>query len=156
MYLVLQQDKPDDHVIATGEQYRVRKFVTRAFAEIGLGLVIRGTGVDEQGILDSVDEALLSRVLTGEYPATVSSCETLKPGMVLVRVDRRYFRPCEVSALLGDASKARRYLGWEPSVPFPEIVRDMVLADLAGVRRETFTVEGETTRSPHEQIRRKV
>jgi GDPmannose 4,6-dehydratase len=106
MWRILQHDEPDDFVLATGEEYSVREFVERAFAEIGRQIAWRGTDVDEVG----VDRA---------------------SGKVLVRVDPRYFRPTEVPALLGDASKAREKLGWRPTVTFSELVAQMVAADVA-------------------------
>jgi GDPmannose 4,6-dehydratase len=113
MWLMLQQDEPDDYVIATGEQHSVRDFVQQAAAELGIGVRFEGRGKDEVGVVESV---------SGDK----AQC---KPGSVVVRVDPRYFRPTEVEALLGDAGKARRRLGWRPEIPFAELVREMVVAD---------------------------
>src|SRR4051812_49172354 len=98
MYLILQQDKPDDFVLATGEMHSVREFIECAFAEVGRTLAWRGKGVDEEGVDD-------------------------KTGQVLVKVDPRYFRPTEVDLLLGDPSKARSVLGWKHEITFPMLVR---------------------------------
>jgi GDPmannose 4,6-dehydratase len=106
MWRMLQQDKPDDYVLATGETHSVREFVERAFAEIGIDLDWKGTGVDERGI-DS------------------------KSGRVLVEVDPRFFRPAEVDILCGDASKARDTLGWKPKILFGDLVKEMVRHDVA-------------------------
>ena len=108
MWRMLQQPTPDDYVLATGEAHTVREFVELAFAEIGRQLVWIGHGVDERGI----DE---------------------RTGETLVRIDPRYFRPTEVEALLGDASKARTRLGWVHRCGFRDLVREMVGADLAAV-----------------------
>ena len=106
MWLILQQPAPGDFVIATGEMHTVREFCTKAFAEAGMRLEWRGSGVSEQG----VDAAT---------------------GRVLVEVDPKYFRPCEVDQLLGDPSKARRVLGWNPTkTSFDELVRIMVRHDM--------------------------
>ncbi len=105
MWLILQQDEPDDYVLATGESHTVREFVEHAFSVVGKTIEWRGAGVDEAGI----DAA------TGE---------------VLVKIDPRYFRPAEVDILRGDASKARRVLGWRHRIDFEELVRDMVESDL--------------------------
>jgi len=105
MWLMLQQPTPDDYVIATGETHSVREFATRAFAEAGLTLEWRGSGLQEVGA-DARD------------------------GRVLVRVDPRYFRPAEVDLLQGDASKARTKLGWRPKVGFEALVRMMVEAEV--------------------------
>jgi len=109
-WLMLQQDKPDDFVIATGVQYSVRDFVNAAAAEIGIAVTWRGSGVDEKG-----------------YDAQ---------GRCVVQVDPRYFRPTEVETLLGDASKAREKLGWTPKVTFAELVAEMVREDLKAAERD--------------------
>jgi len=111
MYLILQQAKPDDYVLATGEMHSVREFIERAFAEIGRTVVWRGKGVDEEGVDD-------------------------RSGQVLVKVDPRYFRPTEVDLLLGDPSKARNVLGWKHEITFPMLVKEMVASDLKKVAEE--------------------
>ncbi len=111
MWRIVQQDQPDDYVLATGETHSVREFIERAFACIDRTIVWRGQGVDETGI-DG------------------------RTGKELVSVDARYFRPTEVDLLLGDPSKARARLGWHHQVTFPELVREMVEADLVAVERE--------------------
>jgi GDPmannose 4,6-dehydratase len=111
MWMMLQQEQPDDYVIATGETHTVREFCERSFAAAGLRLRWEGSGLDEKGI----DAA---------------------SGRVLVEVDPRYFRPSEVELLLGDASKARRELGWTPRTSFPELVELMMAADLELAARE--------------------
>ena len=119
MHLMLQQDQPDDYVIATGEQHSVREFVEAAFAEVGIELALRGQGVDEVGVVDGGGRAPCWR-----KPATATDrwaaaeprpTDALKPGRTLVQVDPRYFRPTEVMSLLGDATKARAAFGWEPT-----------------------------------------
>ena len=122
MWLMLQQDKPEDFVIATGQQYSVRQFVERAAAELGIQLRFEGAGADELGRVVSV---------TGER----AKC---KPGDVVVRVDPRYFRPTEVESLLGDPSKAKRLLGWTPTATFSELVAEMVHADFMSALRDSM------------------
>lgn len=115
MWLILQHDVPEDFVIATGEMHTVREFCTLAFAEIGINLRWEGEGVNEKGI----DTAT---------------------GKVLVEVDPKYFRPAEVEQLLGNPTKARTVLGWNPSkTPFPELVKIMVRHDMAKVKRMIAT-----------------
>ena len=111
-WMILQQDKPDDFVVATGVQYSVREFITRSAKLMGMELTWSGHGVDEKGIDQN--------------------------GRVVVEIDPRYFRPAEVETLLGDATKAREILGWVPEVSFDELVREMVQADvkIAGVERQ--------------------
>jgi GDPmannose 4,6-dehydratase len=108
MWLILQQDKPDDYVLATGESHSVREFVEKAFARVSREIVWRGSGVDEKGVDRST-------------------------GAVLVEVDPRYFRPTEVDSLLGDPSKARAKLGWRHKTSFDQLVADMVDADIVAV-----------------------
>ncbi len=119
MWLMLQQDEPEDFVIATGQQYSVRAFVEAAAEELGMGIRWEGEGAGEVGVVASS---------AGEAgPAA---------GNVIVRIDPRYFRPAEVDTLLGDATKAREQLGWSPKTSFAELVREMVGADLDLARRD--------------------
>jgi GDPmannose 4,6-dehydratase len=121
-WLMLQQDRPDDYVIATGHSRGVREFVDLAATRLGIRLAWEGHGVDQVGRVDSC---------TRDGP-------TLERGQVIVRVDPRYFRPSEVDALLGDASKARTRLGWSPSTSFEELVREMVDADFEAAKRDSL------------------
>lgn len=105
MWQMLQQDKPDDYVLATGETHSVREFVDAAFAHVGIAIEWKGSGVDEVGV-------------------------NSKTGATLVEIDPAYFRPTEVDLLLGDASKARRVLGWKPEIKFETLVQEMVDADI--------------------------
>jgi GDPmannose 4,6-dehydratase len=112
-WLMLQQDQPEDYVIATGEQYSVRDFIEAAARQLGLGIRWEGEGIDEKGI----------------DPET---------GQVMVAIDSKYFRPTEVQELLGDASKARRKLGWKPRCSFQELVAEMVTADLKEAQKDNL------------------
>jgi len=122
-WLMLQQEQPEDFVIATGAQYSVREFVEAAAAELGIGVEWRGEGVDEVGVVTEVDEEIAAGV---------------ERGQTVIAVDPRYFRPTEVETLLGDPSGARERLGWEPKTSFEELVREMVAADLHGARRHAL------------------
>ena len=113
MWLMLQQEQPDDYVLATGEMHSVREFVELAFARVGREIVWRGSGVDEAGI-------------------------DANTGTELVRIDPRYFRPTEVEQLLGDSSKARAKLGWSHKTKFKDLVTEMVDSDLKLVEREMW------------------
>ena len=114
MWLMLQQDEPDDYVIATGEYHTVREFCTRAFEVAGIELEWQGEGVDEKGIC------------VADRRKSLGSVESLE-GKVLVEVDPKYFRPAEVDQLLGDPTKARTKLGWNPrKTSFEELVKIMV------------------------------
>ena len=136
MHLILQQERPDDYVIATGEQHSVKDFVTQAFAEVGIEVVFRGEGLDEVGVIGGLDQGLLRKACDGYGPAgREGAAESHKAGQVLVKVDPRYFRPTEVESLVGDATKARERLGWTPSISFPELVHEMVWADLVDAQK---------------------
>lgn len=119
-WLMLQQDEPDDFVIATGKQYSVREFIQWSAAELGLKLRFEGQGVDEKAYVVSVTG--------GKSPA-------LKPGDCIVAVDRHYFRPAEVDTLLGDPSKAKSKLGWEPQITAQQMCSEMVAEDLKAAQR---------------------
>ena len=131
MYLILQHNKPDDFVIATGRTTSVREFVRMAFAQVGVILDFKGQGVDELGFVVHVSEDRKYRDLK----------KHVKQGDVLVRVDPRYFRPTEVDILIGDASKAKRELGWEPKYTLEQLVEEMVNSDLKEAKKERFLRE---------------
>jgi GDPmannose 4,6-dehydratase len=115
-WLMLQQDQPDDYVISTGEQHSVREFIEMAATAAGISIRWEGQGLDEKGIdANSGDE--------------------------LVSIDPRYFRPTEVDTLLGDSSKARRQLGWEPKTTFPELVKEMVAMDLLEAEKDELCLQ---------------
>lgn len=130
MWRMLQQDTPDDYVIATGTQYSVRELVVRAAAELGITLDWQGSGEDEYAIV-------------GEAPADSAA----KPGQRIVAIDPRYYRPAEVDSLLGNPAKAKAKLGWEATTSFAELVREMMQADLDNARKEAL-VTGAGFRSP--------
>ena len=113
MWRILQHEEADDFCLATGENHSVREFVELVFSETGIDLEWKGTGIDEKGI----------------DPAT---------GKTIIEIDRRYFRPTEVETLLGDASKARRLLGWTSKTSFRELVTEMVQADIQESEKEAL------------------
>ncbi|MDZ4056774.1 MAG: GDP-mannose 4,6-dehydratase, partial [Polynucleobacter sp.] len=121
-WLMLQQEEPDDFVIATGQQNSVRQFVIWAAEELGIELRFEGTGLNEVGIVNSVKS------------------ETLRvtPGHIIIRIDPRYFRPSEVDTLLGDPSKAHQKLGWKPEITAREMCREMVVEDLKAAKRHAI------------------
>ena len=123
-WMILQQDEPDDYVIATGEQYSVRDFIENAVEHLGIKLCWEGSGLDEVG-----------RV------AEAADNEGPQPGDVIVRIDPRYFRPTEVESLLGDASKAKKKLGWEPKISFAELVEEMIKEDLEIAQRDAIVAK---------------
>jgi GDPmannose 4,6-dehydratase len=131
MWLMLQQDKPDDYVIATGETHSVREFINLAFTHAGIELEWKGNSVGEKGIVRSLSSSFpLALASTSNLTSSLTSTSTLNVGDVLIEIDQRYFRPLEVESLQGDASKARKKLKWEPKVKFKELVKIMVEADI--------------------------
>jgi GDPmannose 4,6-dehydratase len=131
MWLMLQQDDPDDYVIATGETHSVREFVNLAFAHAGIEIEWQGAGVSEKGVVKSIASNLQPRTSTPDlHPSISSLSSTLSIGDAIVEIDLRYFRPLEVESLQGDASKAKAKLNWEPKVRFKELTRIMVDADI--------------------------
>jgi len=132
---MLQLPKPEDFVIATGEQHSVREFVEAVCKELGMKIRWQGRGVKEVGVLDSALRTQHSELST-QNSALSTQNSALKIGSVIVAVDPRYFRPTEVDALLGDASKARKKLGWTPKIKFKQLVAEMVSADFKVAERD--------------------
>jgi GDPmannose 4,6-dehydratase len=133
MYLVLQYEKPEDWVIATGKTTEVREFARLAGKYLGLNIVFEGRGVDEKGIVESIDEEVLERILKKVKVANPKSIIEYAKSLVgkdIINVDPKYFRPTEVDLLLGDASKAREKLGWKPKITLEEMIEEMVENDL--------------------------
>lgn len=124
-WMMLQQQQPDDFVIATGVQYSVRQFIIWSAAELGITLEFKGDGVDERGIVSGI---------TGD------KAPALTVGDVIVKIDPRYFRPTEVETLLGDPSKAKEKLGWVPKISVQEMCREMVAHDLHVAQRAALLV----------------
>jgi len=122
-WMMMQQDKPDDFVIATGIQYSVREFIIRSAAELGIVLRFEGKGIDEVGIVEQVDGVLAPEIEEGD---------------VIVKVDPRYFRPAEVDNLLGDPSKARQKLGWSPEITLSQMIEEMMASDLNQARQHAL------------------
>jgi GDPmannose 4,6-dehydratase len=119
-WMMLQQDQPDDFVIATGKQYSVREFIIWSAAELGVKLEFTGKGVNEIATVAAV---------------TSDRATSIKPGDIVMRIDPRYFRPAEVETLLGDPSKAKAELGWEPEITAQEMCSEMVIEDLKSAQR---------------------
>lgn len=136
-WLMLQQDSPDDYVIATGRQFSVRDFVNFAAAELGLTLRWEGAGIEEKGFIDKVDEHRLNSVASPHH----ISCR-VKEGDCIVAVDPRYFRPAEVETLLGNSQKASQKLGWQPETSFEEMIAEMSREDLKLAMRDSAIVDG--------------
>ncbi|HLP04503.1 MAG TPA: GDP-mannose 4,6-dehydratase, partial [Paludibacter sp.] len=136
MYLILQQDTPDDYVIATGITTEVREFVRMAFYEIGIVIDFQGEGVDEKGYIADINTDKFNDTVGVEYLAGVRSI--VGP---VVEVDANYFRPTEVDLLIGDATKSRTKLNWTPEYDLKALVEDMMVSDVKLMKKETFLKE---------------
>lgn len=122
-WMMLQQEQPEDFVIATGVQYSVRQFIEWSAQELGVILRFEGQGVDERAVVSSI---------SGD------KAPGLKPGQVIVKVDPRYFRPTEVETLLGDPAKAKAKLDWTPQITVKEMCAEMVASDLTEAQRHSL------------------
>ncbi|MEH6584240.1 MAG: GDP-mannose 4,6-dehydratase [Halioglobus sp.] len=122
-WLMLQQDEPEDFVIATGQQISVRDFINRAAGELGITLEFSGEGLEEQGRVSAID------------PAKADPAIAIKVGDVMIAVDEKYYRPAEVETLLGDPSNAKNKLGWEPTTTLDEMISEMMANDLTAARK---------------------
>lgn len=144
MWRILQQETPEDYVIATGITTKVRDFIQMAFAEVGFNLRFEGEGVDEIGILDSFNNDLVKSVL-GNFDVKIEI------GTVLVRVDPMYFRPTEVDLLIGDATKANKQLGWKPKYDLISLLKEMVASDVDLFKKDLHLIDaGHTVYLPKE------
>ena len=138
MYAILQQDAPSDYVIATGITTTIRDFIRMAFEEIGVGIRFKGEGIDEVAILESIDEGLFVKKVGDAYLENFKK----RVGEEVVGVDPQYFRPTEVELLIGDATKARTRLGWEPEYSLVALIEDMMKNDIKLMKKESYLKEG--------------
>lgn len=130
MWQMLQQDVPEDYVIATGKTYSVKEFIVKSFKELGVLLKFEREGVNELGIIDGIDHEILRKYdLNPDH---------IQLGNTVIRIDSRYFRPTEVDLLIGDATKARTQLNWQPRHDIDSLVKDMIVSDLALMKKEKF------------------
>ena len=138
MYAILQQDEPSDYVIATGITTTIRDFIRMAFEEIGVGIRFKGEGIDEVAIIESIDERLFVKKVGDAYLENFKK----RVGEEVVGVDPQYFRPTEVELLIGDATKARTRLGWEPEYSLAALIEDMMKNDIKLMKKESYLKEG--------------
>ncbi len=134
MYLMMQQEKPEDYVIATGVTTEVREFVRLAFAEMGIVVAFRGHGIDEIGYIASIDKEKFIKVVGKEYLNDILD----RIEDQVVAVDPQYFRPTEVDLLIGNPDKARKQLGWEPEYDLKALLEDMTTSDLKLMKKEKY------------------
>ncbi len=146
MYLILQQEKPDDYVIATGITTSIRDFIKMTGEKLGLEITFVGKDVEEKGYLTGVDEAVFSENVGSQYlkniKLRVSNASDEKVQEPIVSVDPQYFRPTEVELLIGDASKAKKVLGWELEYDLKGLISEMVLSDIKLMKKDAYLREG--------------
>jgi GDPmannose 4,6-dehydratase len=140
MYLMLQQDKPDDYVIATGVTTEVREFIRKAFGSIGIEISFSGDNENETGKIIAINESIFIEKVGKSHLENIKT--RLKGNPILVKVDPAYYRPTEVELLLGDATKAREKLGWIPKYDLAGLITDMVDSDLVLMKKEHYLKNG--------------
>ena len=131
MWLILQQEKPDDFVIATGRTSSIRDFVKTAFAYAGIKIKFKGSGVDEKGIIEEIDSAKLAKITSKIH---------VKEGQQIISVDPRYFRPTEVDILLGNPAKAEKILGWKAETTMEQLAEEMMFSDIEEAKKEALLI----------------
>jgi GDPmannose 4,6-dehydratase len=139
MYLILQQDQPDDYVIATGVTTTIRNFIKLSCAEIGLEMSFTGEGADEKGTITAIDEKLFIEKVGERYLGGIKS---RMASSTIVAVDPKYFRPTEVDLLIGDPTKSKTKLGWEPEYDLQGLVTDMMQSDIKLMKKDAWLREG--------------
>lgn len=138
MYLILQQDTPDDYVISTGVTTTIRDFIKMSFNEIGISVEFKGEGEDEKGYIDSINDSLFVEKVGEEFLSDLKK----RIGDVVVEVDSQYFRPTEVDILIGDNTKAQTKLGWKPKHDLKSLCSDMMVSDIALMKKEEYLRQG--------------
>jgi GDPmannose 4,6-dehydratase len=146
MHLVLQQEKPDDYVIATGITTSIRDFIVMAAEELGLEISFVGEGADEKGYLTAINEKVFMTKVgdqyLGQFKGRVIQDLSKANAIPIVSVDPQYFRPTEVELLIGDATKAKEKLGWEPKYDLKALVTDMIRSDIELMKKDAYLRDG--------------
>jgi len=140
MYLMLQQEEPDDYVIATGVTTSIREFITKTFISAGIEIRFSGEKEDETGSMIAVDDALFIKKVGKEFLDPLKNRIMSDP--VVVKVDKNYFRPTEVDLLIGDSTKARTRLGWVPEYDLMGLINDMTVSDINLMKKENHIKNG--------------
>jgi GDPmannose 4,6-dehydratase len=136
MWLMLQQDKPEDFVIATGKMTTVRDFIKMAYSEVGITLRFQGKELEEKGVIEAIDQTKFEKITGQDLNKSL-----LSKGQTLVEIDPNYFRPTEVDQLIGDPSKARKKLDWKPKYDLRSIISEMIFSDLALFKKDLALVK---------------
>ena len=140
MYLMMQQDQPDDYVIATGVTTTIRQMVEKCCNEIGIGVEFKGEGENEKGYITDIDEGLFRNTAGDEFLDGIKN--RIKKDNIFLEVDPQYFRPTEVDLLIGDPTKAREQLGWIPEYDLDGLITDMMAADLLLMKKDIYLRNG--------------
>lgn len=140
MHLILQQDKPDDYVIATGVSTSIRDFVKLAGEYIGLEISFEGNKLEEKGYITAVNEAIFNERIGEEFLSAI--CDSIKMHKAIIAIDTQYFRPTEVDFLLGNPEKSKRILGWQPEYDLADLVADMMRGDCIMMKKEYYLHNG--------------
>jgi GDPmannose 4,6-dehydratase len=140
MYLILQQDEPDDYVIATGVTTTIRDFISKSAAEIGLEMQFKGEGADEKGYFVSVNDALFNQHVGEKYLENIK--KRIAGKEMIVAVDPKYFRPTEVDLLIGDPTKSNTKLGWKPEYDLDGLIKDMMQSDIKLMQKDAYLRDG--------------
>ena len=138
MYLILQQEKPDDYVIATGVTTSIRDFICKSFEKTGIAVEFSGNGVNETGKITGINNDVFIEKVGETYLENIKN----RIGETVVKVDPKYFRPTEVELLMGDATKARTKLSWEPQYGLEELIEDMMQNDIKEMKKEAYVKDG--------------
>ena len=138
MYLILQQEHPDDYVIATGITTSIRDFVKMTFSKLGITIEFKGEGVEEQGFIANIDTTIFSKTVGEKFLEKLQK----RLNESIIEVDAQYFRPTEVDLLIGDASKAKQKLGWSPKYTLDELIKDMIFSDIKLFKKENYLKDG--------------
>jgi len=138
MYLILQQDAPEDYVIATGVTTTIRDFIYKAFEKVGIILEFKGEGVHETGQIAGIRADVFAEKIGEAYLKKIQS----RIGEEAVKVDPQYFRPTEVEMLIGDATKARTKLSWTPQYELDSLIEDMMQNDIKEMKKEAYVKDG--------------
>ncbi|MDR0506893.1 MAG: GDP-mannose 4,6-dehydratase [Dysgonamonadaceae bacterium] len=138
MYLILQQEAPDDYVIATGVTTTIRDFIAMAFKEIGIIVEYSGEGAEETGSIADIDAEVFVKKIGETYLEAIKK----RKGEKIIKVDPKYFRPTEVELLIGDATKARTKLSWEPKYTLKTLIEDMMQSDVKEMKKEAYLKDG--------------
>jgi GDPmannose 4,6-dehydratase len=147
MYLILQQDEPDDYVISTGVTTSIRDFIKLAAKELGMEITFKGVDSDEKGYLTGIDEKVFNEHVGAQYLEKIKlriqdPVSLKKDSSPIVSVDPKYFRPTEVELLIGDSTKARQKLGWEPKYDLQGLVSDMIQSDIKLMHKDAYLKDG--------------